>query len=94
MALLNWNGIDDESLHDVIENMRQAAAIVEMVGVLFTLKGHGDDYDQDTAVELMADAGHLGQALGVQALKLLDAQAAPASTLKPRERRPAKRKAA
>jgi hypothetical protein len=66
--------------------MRQTAAIVEALGVLFALKDHGDDYEQDTVVDLMHEAGSLGQALGGRALEPLDAHG-PVSGRKRRRRR-------
>lgn len=81
MNILSWDGTDEGPssypLRRVVENLHEVSALVEMLGVLLTLEGHGDDYEVDLAEKLVADAGHLAQALGKRALELLDAQAAP-----------------
>jgi len=85
MNLLNWNGTDEKNLREVVENMRQVAALAEMLGALLRLKGHRDEYEEDIALEQVFYAGSLGQALGVRALELLDAEAKPPGTGKRRK---------
>lgn len=91
MSLLNWDGINEGpssyTLRRVVENMHEVSALVEMLGVLLTLDGHRDDYEEGLALELVADAGHLAQALGKRALELLDTQAAPGVPPPTRKRR-------
>jgi hypothetical protein len=80
-TLLDWDGVNEgpssAPLRRVVETLHEVNALVEMLGVLLTLEGHRDDYEVDFAEQLLAEAGHLGQALGQRALELLDAQAAP-----------------
>ncbi|MBI2526768.1 MAG: hypothetical protein HYY95_27585 [Candidatus Rokubacteria bacterium] len=97
MALLYWGGIDRNAAapRDLVENMRKVGALVEILGL--ALERPGDEYDEDTAVELVREAGSLLERLGVRAMELLEAQGAPpapARALKPRERRTPKRRAA
>jgi len=80
-GLLNWDGADsgtaaDYSLRDVIDNMRKLGALVEIAGTVVATADNAR-YDEATAEELMLEAGGLIERLGVRALELLDAEAAP-----------------
>lgn len=85
MDLLNWAGNDtgtttEYSLRQLVENMRKVGALVEIIGV--AQKAQGDDtigYPsvESVAEELILEAGRLVECLGVRALELLDAEAAP-----------------
>lgn len=98
MELLNWEGINTGpgslSLREVVENMRKAGALLEILGVV--QNGPDDEYDNPLAEELVLEAGCLVDCLGMRALELLDAQAVPGVTTTARRprRRTAKRGAA
>ena len=97
MSLLYWGGIDRDPAapRDLVDSMRKIGALVEILGI--ALERPGDEYDEDTAIELVREAGSLLERLGVRALELLDAQGAPATTaraLKPRGRGTPRRRAA
>ena len=97
MEILYWGGIDRDPAapRDLVDQMRKVGALVEILGL--ALERPGDEYDEDTAIELVREAGSLLERLGVRALELLEAQAAPTAperALKPRERGAPKRRAA
>jgi hypothetical protein len=90
MPLLNWDGVDEDSLPDVIQNMRRVGALIEIVGMAgMALVEFPHGYDKGTAEDLVHEGGRLVERLGARALQLLQAQRAGnvrVPALKPRQR--------
>lgn len=77
MHLLNWHGIEQNSLRDVIESMQRLGLLGEALGRLFALPKEQDEFDEGLVTEVMGEAASVVRSLGDRALQLLDAQAAP-----------------